>query len=293
MIWQIAVGLTGVLSGVSQIIGKRQVDRMGSFQSGVLRDVTTLIMAITLAMYQGWFHWEWQGIVIFGVGLMESFSIAAYFAATRKHMSATAVFSYPFSQLLIILFAGIFFHEWRYFDIRHLQGIFNVGALCLTIILMWVYQSKSITKKEIFKGWSVTLMVSALVVAISNVQSKWAVANLGYTAAVSMVYEFLGIVTGGLFYVIYKKQGMNVGMKNTAWGIVQGLFFGGSALWYVGLLHDAPLGVASILRRVIIVLVTVGAGLWGYGESKKLEARQLIAIVLGLTVFGMVMFVNR
>lgn len=293
MIWQLAVGLTGAMSGLSQVVGKRQVERMGSFQSGVLRDVTTLVMVIIVAAYQGWFQWQWQGIVIFAVGLMESFSIAAYFAATRQHMSATAVFSYPFSQLLIILLAGIFFQEWKYFDVRHLQGIFNVVALALTIILMWVYQSKNISRRDLFKGWSGTLMLSAIVVAISNIQSKWAVTNLGYTPAVSMVYEFLGIVAGGLFYVGYKKQGMRVGMENIAWGVLQGLLFGGSALWYIGLLRDAPLGVASILRRVIIVLVTVGAGMWGYGEGKRMEKRQIISIVLGLLVFGLVMFVNR
>lgn len=291
MSWQIAVILTGILAALSQVVGKRQVGRMSAFQSGVIRDVTVLGMVGVMCLWQGGVRLEWQGIVILVMGVLESVAIAAYFAAQRSHMAATAVFSYPFSQLLIVLLAGIFFAEWKYFDIRHTQGIFNVLALIVTMILMVFYQSGDKRVKGKLK-WSWLLTFSALIVAVSNIESKWAMTTLQYSPAAAMLYEFVGIVSGGLIYVYGKRQGMRVGWINLLWGIVQGLLFGVATIWYMGLLKTSPLTLASLIRRVTIVLLTASAGLWGYGEGKAMGVRQWVAIGMGLIVFGLVMGVN-
>ncbi len=296
--WQIAVALTGIISGLSQTIGKRQTRHMSAFQSGVIRDVTTLAMVAVVYIWQGNFRFEWPMALFLVMGVMESVSIAAYFAAQREHMAATAVFSYPFSQLLIVLMAGFFFGEWHYFDIRNWQGMINTWALITTLVLMaWYGAPKSGEKivKQVGKGrrWLWMLVGSAMVISLSNIQSKWAVASLHYSPTVAMLWEFAGLVVGGLGYVMWSKQGLPKGVKNWGWGVLQGLLFGWGAWWYVGLLTTAPLGVASILRRVVIVLVTITAALWGFGEWKKLSWRQGVTLGLGLLVFGVVMAVNR
>lgn len=294
MNWQFAVILTGVLSGIAQIVGKRQVSQMSAFQSGVLRDSATLIMVFVILVWQRAIptSMPWQVWVIFFVGVLESVSIAAYFAAQRTEMAATAVFSYPFSQLLIVLGSGFAFSEWKYFSLSTLQGIVNILALILTFALMVVYQGGTAKLKGRWK-WSNVLVVSAVVVAISNLQSKWAVSQLGYSPAQAMVYEYMGLLLGGVVYVGVRRQGIKVGFKNVAWGIIQGLLFGISALWYIKILSDHPLGISSMLRRVTIVLMTVSAGLWGWGERKRLSKTQIITLILGLLVFGLVMSVNR
>lgn len=286
-----AVIATGMLSGLSQIVGKRQVDRMGSFQAGVLRDVTVLLIVSVMCIQAGGVKLEWAAGAIFALGVMESVSIAAYFAAQREHMSATAVFGYPFSQLLIVLFAGIFFQEWKYFDVRHIQGIFNVVALLATMGLMFIYQDGTTAIKGKFL-WNKMLMFSAIVVAISNIESKWAVTSLGYTPATAMLYEFCGIVMGGIGYVTLRKQGMKIGAQNVLWGVLQRALLAASALWYMQLLMTSPLTISSLVRRVAIVLSVVAAGMFGYGERKTMSRRQIWVMGLGLVIFALVMGVN-
>jgi uncharacterized membrane protein len=294
MSWQIAVVLTGVLSGLGQVMGKRLVMNLGAFQGGVIRDVTTLTLILGVLLAEGGIPttFAWPMLLIFVFGLLESVSMALYFSAIRSQMAATAVFSYPLSQLLIILFSSIFFAEWRYFDITTLQGVFNVVALVLTLILLVLYQG-GIGKLKGKIKWSNALAFSAVIVALTNIESKWAVTTLQYSPAQSMFYEYIGMIVGGLAYVLYNRQSLLVGWRNLGVGVLQGLLFGVSAIWYVTLLVDNPVGIASLLRRVMIVLVALLAGLWGYGERKALTKHQMMSLGLGLIVFALVMGVNR
>jgi uncharacterized membrane protein len=293
MSWQVAVIFTGVISALAQIVGKRQVSKMGAFQGGVIRDASTLLLVSIILLFHGGIPsgLPWQALVIFGVGLAESVSMALYFAAQRTEMAATAVFSYPASQLLIILLSGIAFGEGKYFDVRTLVGLANTIALILTMALTIIYQAKGKVGGRL--RWSNALVVSAIIVAISNLESKWAVSTLHYTPAQAMIYEYAGLLSGGLMYVKLRKQTLRVGWANLGWGVAQGLLYGVSAFWYIALLTDHPLGISSVMRRVTIVLMTVVAGLWGWGERRRLTWRQGLALALGIVVFGLVMGVNR
>lgn len=291
--WQIAVIATGVLSGLAQIVGKRQVSEMGAFQGGVIRDVASLIFVLVLLIFTTGIPdlFTWQAAAIFVFGIVESVSLAAYFAAQRQEMAATAVFSYPFSQLLIILMSGAFFAEWKYFDVQTTQGLVNSVALVLTFGLMIVYQGG----KEKIKGkirWSTALVLSAVIVSLSNIESKWAMSVLRYTPAQAMLYEYAGLILGGTMYMALKKQSMQTSTINILWGLLQGTLYAVSTYWYIGLLTDHPLGIASVMRRVTIVLMTVVAGLWGWGERKRLTWRQMATLILGIIIFGLVMAVN-
>jgi hypothetical protein len=290
MIWQVAVILTGVLSGLAQVVGKKQVGSMSSFQSGLMRDLVTFLIVVFLYITEGNFHLAWPVIVIVGIGILESISIAIYFSAIRSGMAATAIFSYPISQLLIVLSAGFMFGEWKYFDVTTARGVVNVLALILTSILMVLYGGKAKVKQY---RWSTALFISAIITVLGNLQSKWAVATLGYSAATSIFFEYLGIVIGGLLFVYGRGQNLKLGWKAWGLGALQGVLFGVSALWYVDLLTTSPLGISSLMRRVTIVLVAVVFGLVGYKEGKRMSLVQMTSLALGIVVFAMVMLVNR
>lgn len=290
MVWQIAVIVTGLLSGLAQVVGKQQVKSMSSFQSGLMRDLVTFALVVLIYLGEGNFHVAWPALVIIFIGILESISIAIYFSAIRSGLAATAVFSYPFSQLLIVLSSAVLFGEWKYFDITTKLGVVNIFALILTSILMVVYGGNAKVKQY---KWSTALFVSAIITVLGNIQSKWAVATLGYSAATSMFFEYLGIVIGGFVFVYGRGQNLKLGAKAWSMGILQGLLFGVSSLWYVHLLTTSPLGISSLMRRVTIVLVAVIFGLFGYRERQVMNKKQMISLVIGMLIFAMVISANR
>lgn len=292
MSWQLAVILTGVISAVAQAIGKRQVARMSAFQSGLVRDMATWGLVAGLYLFQGTVRLEWPSLVFLGLGLTEAVAMAAYYSAQRDQMAATAVFSYPFSQLLIILAAGIFFHEWQYFDPRTLRGLMNgLGVVGLVFLMTKFQQNNGENGRR--TTWSTKLILSSLVIVGSNLLAKWGVGMLGYSPVEYMFWEYAGIVLAGVGFVYGRGLNLRIVKADWGWGIFQGLLFGGSALWYVGLLADHPLSIASVVRRVVIVLVTVIFGLWGFGEHKKLTRGQKWMLWMGVGLFGLVVSVNR
>jgi uncharacterized membrane protein len=290
MIWQVAVIATGFISGLAQVVGKKQVGSMSAFQSGLIRDLVTFVIVLAIYLHEANFFIAWESVVIIAIGVLESISIAIYFSAMRSGMAATAIFSYPLSQLLIVLAAAILFGEWTYFDITTSRGVVNILALVLTAILMTVYGGGAKVSKY---RWSTALFVSVVITMLGNIQSKWAVSTLGYSAATSMFFEYVGILLGGFIFVYGRGQNLHLGLKAWGWGALQGILFGISALWYVDLLTTSPLGISSLMRRVTIVLVTVLFALLGYREGKNMSRRQILALAMGIIVFAMVMSVNR
>ncbi|MFH2085874.1 MAG: hypothetical protein ABII21_03775 [bacterium] len=290
--WQAAVIVTGVISALAQAIGKRQVARMSAFQSGLIRDMATWGLIIMLYLLNGSVELAWPALVFLGLGLVEAVAMAAYYSAQREQMAATAVFSYPFSQLLIVLSAGLFFHEWQYFDVRTLSGLANTTAIVGLVLLMTQFQQREGQKRQHIV-WSTKLILSSLVIVASNLVAKWAVSTMNYSAVTFMFFEYLGIVLGGVIFVYGRGLNLKVSRVDWGWGILQGLMFGAGALWYVSLLASHPLSIASVIRRVIIVLITVIMGLWGFGERQALNSRQKWLLVLGLLLFVLVVAVNR
>lgn len=290
MIWQVVVIATGIISAVAQAIGKRQVSRMSAFQSGLVRDVATWGLVIVLYLLDGEIKIGWASLIFIVLGIFESVAMAAYYSAQREQMAATAVFSYPFSQLLIILSSSIFFGEWQYFNIMTTQGIINALAVIGLVILMSKFQ---ITKKVKINGWSAKLMLSSLIIVGSNILAKWGVGTIGYSPTEYMFFEYLGIVIGGIVFVYGRGLSLKMEKSDWAWGIVQGLLFGVGALWYVGIIAEYPLSLASVIRRSVIVLMTVVLGVWGFGESQTLTRRQKWMMGLGVVLFGSVVLVNR
>ena len=291
MDWRIAVVMTGVMSALSQIIGKRQVANMSAFQSGLIRDVTTLTLVVGLTMVSGDLTWRGYEWVFVTLGIFEAVSIAAYFSAQREEMSATAMFSYPLTQLLIILAAGIFFQEWRYFDPRTVVGLVNTLGVVTLVVLMSLFQQNQKGKPR--GSWSTKLLLSSLVVVASNLIAKWGVGTIGYSPVAYMLWEYLGVVVGGAIFVYGRGLNLRVGAREWGWGVVQGIMFGLGAIWYVGILAENPLSLASVIKRVTVIVVMVVAGLWGYGEGRRLSAWQKWMLLGSAVVFGVVVVANQ
>ncbi len=292
MNWQVAVIVTGVMSAVAQAMGKRQVAKMSAFQSGLIRDLATWGLVMALYLFQGTVRLEWASLIFLGLGLMEAVAMAAYYSAQREQMAATAVFSYPFSQLLIIVTAGIWFHEWQYFDPRSWQGVVNTLGVVGLIILMIKFQQRG-EKQARDAKWSTKLILSSFVIVASNLLAKWGTGTLHYSPVEYMFFEYLGIVLGGIIFVYGRGLNLRLGKENWVWGILQGLLFGAGALWYIGIIAEHPLSLSSVVRRAVIVLITVLFGLWGFGENRKLSRSQKWMLMLGMMMFGMVIAVNR
>ena len=290
--WQVAVIATGILSGVAQSIGKRQVSRMSAFQSGVLRDGTILLVVAVVSAVQHLFGFAPLYLLFVGVGILESVMQAAYYSASREEMAGTVVFSYPLSSLLIVLSSGFLFSEWGYFDPRSGRGLLNIAALCLTLFLVFFYQKRddTLTHTKRFH-WSVKLLASALMVVVANLAVKWAVAVAGVKPASYMFWEYLGLLFGGLVFVYARGQDLRVGRRQVVWGIVQGTLFAASVFWYATLRVTVPLSLSSIVRRVAIVTVTTLAGLFVFGEHKRITSGQWVSLALGFGVLAMLLAV--
>lgn len=288
MSWQIWVLLSGVLSGIAQGIGKRQVGRMSSFQSGVLRDASTLAVVLLVYLWQGVFSWSGINILFVLVGLVEAIMMAAYYSAAREEMAGTVIFSYPMSSILIVVGSGVLFGEWKYFDLTSMRGWLNILVLILMIVLIVSYQGKKVKNSR----WSTKLTLSALMVVVANLVQKWAVAVVGLRPASYMIYEYLGLVLGGVVFVFGRGQDLKVGKKQVWWGAMQGVLFAISALMYVEMLRQYPLSISSMIRRVAIVTVTAGSGLSFFGEGKRLRSRQIWSLVAGVAILMIVLGVN-
>jgi len=288
--WQVAVIVTGLISAVAQAIGKRQVARMSAFQSGLVRDLSTWGLVVALYLFQGEVKLGWASLVFVILGLLESVAMAAYYSAQRQQMAATAVFAYPFSQLLIILASGIWFSEWQYFDVTTARGAINSVGVVGLVVLMTQFQRNGKVK---LGSWSTKLILSSLIIVASNVIAKWGVGSQDYSPVEYMFFEYLGVVLGGIIFVYGRGLSLRLTKSDWWWGIIQGLLFGVGALWYVSIIAEHPLSVASVIRRVVIVLMTVVLGLWGFGERQSLSSRQKWIMALGLLLFGAVILVNR
>jgi len=287
--WQLAVIATGILSAIAQSIGKRQVTYMSAFQSGLLRDLTIFSIIAIIFVSQGTFSWSPLNFFFVAIGILESIMMAAYYSASRQEMAATSVFSYPFSSILIIITSGFLFGEWKYFDFTTTQGIANIATTILTLILISNFQNGKIK----LSSWNIKLILSATMVAGANIVQKWAIATIGLRPAGYMIYEYAGLIIGGIIFVYGRKLNLKLTKKDFVWGIFQGILFAISILWYGEILRTYPLSLSSIIRRIAIVLGTTFAGLIIFGEHKSMSKSRYIQMFIDIIILVTTLFINN
>ena len=86
---------------------------------------------------------------------------------------------------------------------------------------------------------------------------------------------------------------MMVGWGNARVGAWQGVLSIIGPAIYLNVLVSAPLSIASLIRRIAAILVTVVSGLWWYREGEVLPRRAWMSLVMAILAFGLVMGVNR
>lgn len=285
--WQVWVLMSGVLTGLAQSLGKNQIHKISALQMGVLRDVTGWVLAIMVWRWWGT-GWEgWQSLIAIGNGAMVAVGVALYFIATRTNFSGSSVFGYLISQVMIVASSAIIFSEWVYFDPTTGRGMGNLVALVLTIIAMLTY----VHSLKLGKKWVGLLLLSALINVGGNLIAKYFVAGQmnvwNYFFA-----EQTGLMVGGVVIMILRKQNIKVGWHNVRVGVGQGILSILGPMIYLNVLVTAPLSIASLVRRIAAILVTVLSGLLWYRESERMGARAWISLAVGILAFGIVLCVN-
>lgn len=288
MNWQIWVLLSGVLTGLGQMIGKSQIHKISASQMGIIRDSAGLLVAVVLWIAMGSVNGGWQMIAGVMNGAMVAVGVAIYFVAVRSSFSGASMFGYLISQILIVASSAFIFGEWIYFDPATTRGIGNILVLLLTILSM-LFFTQSI---KIGKKWFGLIFLSALINMAGNLVAKSIVSGPTNVWAYFLA-EQTGLTLAGVAILVIRRQNLRIGWENARVGVLQGIVAILGPIIYLNVLSVEPLSLASLVRRIASIIVTSVAGLWWYKEGKQLGRRGWIGLGMGLVAFLMVMIVNR
>lgn len=286
--WQVWVLISGAVTGLAQSVGKSQIHKISALQMGVLRDVSGWVVAVLIWAMLGT-GWEgWSSVIAMGNGAIVALGTALYFIAVRSNFSGSSVFGYLLSQVMIVASSAIIFAEWVYFDPTTLRGIGNLSALLFTLIAMLLY----VNSLNLGRKWIGLLLASALINVVGNLVAKY------YVGGSMNVWNYFfaeqtGLMLAGIMIIGWRGQDMRVGWSNARVGIWQGLLSIIGPAIYLNMLVSAPLSIASLIRRIAAILVTVVTGLWWYRERDGMGKRAWMSLVLAILAFGLVMIVNR
>lgn len=288
MSWQLWVFLSGLLTGLGQMIGKSQIHKISAVQMGLIRDFTGLVVAVSVWVYFGMPSGGYN--MIFGImnGAMVAVGVALYFMAVRTSFSGTSVFGYLISQVLIVISSAVLFSEWVYFDPSTVRGSGNIAVLVLTVLSMLLYiKSLNTTSK-----WMWLLLMSALINVIGNLVAKHFVT--GQMSVWSyFLSEQIGLTLAGFVLLKLRGQELNINKKELRVGIAQGIVSIMGPIIYLNILSTQPLSLASLVRRIAAILVTSISGLLWYNERNKMGIRGVWSLVIGFVAFVLVMLVNK
>jgi uncharacterized membrane protein len=289
MIWQVAILISGLLTGIGQFLGKRQVRHMSAMQSTILSNIMGLIVLGLVVAVSGQYRvWEWSLVLLILFGIVESVAIAAYYSAVRESLSGATVFGYLLSQIIIVIVSFGLFNEWIYFDPSTLRGVVNIASLFMTMMALYAYSGTLLVGRR----WIGMITMSAMINAVANIAAKYFL-QTGIPPFLYLLVEQVGLLIGGFIYILGRKQGLNLSIRSWKIGLLQGLFAVAGPMIYIYVLMSEPLSLASVVKRLAALMVTVLMGLLFYKERDKMGKRGWISLILGLVAFSLVMIVNR
>lgn len=289
MSWQVAILISGLLTGVGQFLGKRQVKHMSAMQSTIVSNIAGFgILAVVLFLTKQYLIFEWRLVFLLIFGVVESIAIAAYYSAVRESLSGATVFGYLLSQVIIVCVSFVMFGEWVYFDPATVRGVGNVSSLLLTMLALYFYSGTL----AVGRRWLAMITLSAMINAIGNISAKYFL-KMGTPPFLYLFVEQIGLLIGGLFYVSSRAQGLRLTVRSWKIGMLQGMFAVSGPMIYIYVLMTEPLSLASVVKRLVALFVTVLMGLLFYRERDNMGKRAWISLIVGLMAFGIVMGVNR
>lgn len=104
MPWQMWVLISGVLTGLAQAVGKKQLSRLSALQMGAVRDLAGLAIAVLVFFWWGTGNLPWQIVFAVGNGMMVAVLVLTM-AAMGLYISRCPV---------KILNGGLSREFWRY-----------------------------------------------------------------------------------------------------------------------------------------------------------------------------------
>lgn len=287
--WQIVILFSGLLAAAANVVGKRQVDRMSAFQVGFARDIGAFVVILIVLTLIGGSVWIGPGLVFIVLyGILLSVSSAAFASATRDSMSSTVVFSYSLSQIGIIFFSFFLFGEWVYFNLSTSRGLVNLAAAIIALVAFWIHRGGKLRTIR----WSKMLGFAILGNVMGNLYAKYVLVG-GIEPIVFLLWQCVGLTIGDMLFMSLRKKSFRLGKSAYVWGILQGIFVTYGVFLYLNVIKFYPLSLAVILRRVVTVLFATSSGLFLFKESKKIDRRMGMSLLLGLLVFGMVLVANK
>lgn len=289
MNWQLAILISGFATGIGQFLGKRQVKHMSAMQSTILSNITGfVVLAVVVYFTKQYQMFEWSLMFLLLFGVVESVAIAAYYSAVRESLSGATVFGYLLSQIIIVVVSFGLFNEWVYFDPTTTRGVANIVAFFLTMFALYSYSGTL----AVGRRWLGMITLSAMINAVANIAAKYLL-QTGIPPFLYLFVEQVGLLIGGWIYVTSRGQGMKLSAKSWGIGLVQGVFAVAGPMIYIYVLMSEPLSLASVVKRLAALLVTVVMGLMFYRERDFMGKKGWVALSLGLIAFGLVMAVNR
>lgn len=286
--WQVWVLISGVLTGLAQMVGKSQIHKITASQIGVLRDVTGWFLAVGVWLALGTGRFGWMSLIALFNGAMVAVGVALYFKAIRSSLSGSTIFGYLISQVMLVVGSAIIFSEWIYFDPRTMQGVGNILALVLTMAAMAVY----VKSLHLGRKWATLLFISAVINVVGNMLAKYFVSGKMDVWDYFFV-EQTGLTLGGILILYQRKQGLSVGWENTKVGILQGIIALLGPIIYLNVLALYPLSLSSLVRRIAAIAVTSISGLLYYRERDGMGYRSYVSLIVAMLAFVIVMLVNR
>lgn len=285
--WQVWILVSGALTGLAQIIGKRQIHKISALQLGVIRDVSGLLLVLPIALVLGKWWQGWFSLVALINGAILAVGVALYYKAVRASLSGSTVFGYLVSQVMIVASSAMVFAEWVYFNPLTGRGIGNLLALLLTIAAMLSY----VKSLKLGGKWIWLLVGSAAINAGGSLLAKYLLAGEVDVWSFFLAQQ-VGVTGAGVIILWVRKQGLRVGWKSVGVGAIQGWLAVMGLVIYLFALVLYPLSLASLVRRIAIIGVTSGSGLLFYKESKAMGKRAYVSLVMAVLAFILVMLVN-
>jgi len=279
--WQVLIILGSSLTALGQIFNKYQVHRGASLQVHFYKYLASVPL-ITWLWWRSGLGWPENWLIFWFYGMLGGISVVLWAKAIRFNLSQTNLLT-PAVSLLSIALAAILLQEWQLFNIYSVSGRKIILALLLLPVLFYCFYDKKDVK---VKEWSILAWLPILFVASSRTFLKHFLGQVEPLQIQFLQYwGSIAVVIGGLKW---KKHKFYLGKTFAIRGWLQGLIAGvGLLLYYMGL-QQASVTQTSLLRQVVMLTITISAGLFVWQEIKDMSRKKWMGLAVAVVMMILV-----